>query len=116
MCEVPYLVCSVSMIFCDAKLTRYKQGQHSIVEIIANHGLLDSDILIAHACNASSLDAELLTAAKAYVSCTPDTELQMGLGQPVCFRDDMSTISSLGIDCHSNNSSDIMSQMRLALQ
>lgn len=86
------------------------------MEIIANHGLLDSDIVIAHACNATSLDAELLTAAKAYVSCTPDTELQMALGRPVCFRDDMSTISSLGIDCPSNNSSDIMSQMRLALQ
>jgi cytosine/adenosine deaminase-related metal-dependent hydrolase len=57
-----------------------------------------------------------MTAANAFVSCTPDTELQMALGQPVCFREGMSPICSLGIDCHSNNSSDIMTQMRLGLQ
>lgn len=40
----------------------------------------------------------------------------MGHGDIVCFRDGCTDISSLGIDCHSNNSGDMVSQMRLALQ
>lgn len=59
---------------------------------------------------------EKLTKTKAWISSTPDTELQMGHGYPVCFRPGCLDISSLGIDCHSNNSSDIITQMRLALQ
>lgn len=40
----------------------------------------------------------------------------MGQGLPVCFRDDMKDQCSLGVDCHSNNSSDMITQMRLGLQ
>jgi cytosine/adenosine deaminase-related metal-dependent hydrolase len=40
----------------------------------------------------------------------------MSLGTPVCFRPGLHKISCLEIDCHSNNSADILSQMRLALQ
>lgn len=40
----------------------------------------------------------------------------MGLGYPVCFREDTTSISSLGIDCHSNNGPSIVNQMRLGLQ
>jgi cytosine/adenosine deaminase-related metal-dependent hydrolase len=52
----------------------------------------------------------------AHVSSTPSTELQMALGDPVCFRSDFQSISSLGIDCHSVTSADIPGQMRMALQ
>ena len=62
------------------------------------------------------MDAHLIAESGARVSSTPDTELQMGHGDPVCFRPDLFEYSSLGIDCHSNNSSDILTQMRLALQ
>jgi Amidohydrolase family len=42
----------------------------------------------------------------------------MALGNPVCFDPvlDVQSISSIGIDCHSNNSTSIPSEMRLALQ
>ncbi len=40
----------------------------------------------------------------------------MGMGNPMCFREGCTDNSSLGIDCHSNNSSSIPSQMRVALQ
>lgn len=40
----------------------------------------------------------------------------MGHGDIVCFKEGCFGISSLGIDCHSNNSGDLVSQMRLALQ
>lgn len=81
-----------------------------------SYGLLGPDILLSHATNLTDSDVEKLTKSKAWISSTPDTELQMGHGNPVCFRPGCSDISSLGIDCHSNNSSDIITQMRLALQ
>ena len=40
----------------------------------------------------------------------------MGHGFPVCFQEGCGDISSLGIDCHSSISSDMATQMRLALQ
>ncbi|KAL1963266.1 hypothetical protein VTN77DRAFT_8489 [Rasamsonia byssochlamydoides] len=91
-------------------------GSHSIVDLIDAHGLLGPDILISHATNLTQSDVEKMTKAGAFVSSTPDTELQMALGYPVCFREDMKDICSLGIDCHSNNSADIITQMRLGLQ
>jgi cytosine/adenosine deaminase-related metal-dependent hydrolase len=86
------------------------------VNVLHSYGLLKDDILLSHASQAEAEDAARLLAAHAHVSATPDVELQMGHGIPVCFRPDLHTISSLGIDCHSNNSADMLSQMRLALQ
>ncbi|KAF7375858.1 Metallo-dependent hydrolase [Mycena sanguinolenta] len=91
-------------------------GPHSVVNILDSYGLLKDDILLSHANQAFDEDAAQLVAKNAHVSATPDTELQMAHGTPVCFRPDLHKISSLGIDCHSNNSGDILSQMRLALQ
>lgn len=91
----------------------------STVELLHGFGLLDESILLSHATNATVEDARLLKEAGAHVSCTPSTELQMALGQPVCFRDDlpgMQEQSSLGIDCHSNNAGSVVGEMRLALQ
>lgn len=78
--------------------------------------LLGSDILFSHATYLTQSDIEKLNKAKVWLSTTPEMEQQMGYGNPVCFRDGCSNISSLGIDCHSNNSADMVSQMRLALQ
>ncbi|KAL7804958.1 Metallo-dependent hydrolase [Trichoderma aethiopicum] len=93
-------------------------GQHSIVDTLEAHSLLAPDILLSHATNLTPSDARKLSAASAHISSTPDTELQMGLGNPVCFRDDndIKSISSLGVDCHSNNGASLVNQMRLALQ
>ncbi|KAJ6497735.1 hypothetical protein C8R45DRAFT_137839 [Mycena sanguinolenta] len=91
-------------------------GSHSVVNILDSYGLLKDDILLSHASQALEEDAVQLIAKDAHVSATPDTELQMAHGTPVCFRPDLHKISSLGIDCHSNNSADILTQMRLALQ
>ncbi|KAJ7244179.1 hypothetical protein B0H12DRAFT_1203662 [Mycena haematopus] len=91
-------------------------GSHSIVNILDSYGLLKDDILLSHASQALEEDAVQLVAKNAHVSATPDTEMQMAHGTPVCFRPDLHEISSLGIDCHSNNSGDMLTQMRLALQ
>lgn len=86
------------------------------MDVIDEYGLLGPDILVSHASNMTDSDGQKLNKANASISSTPDTELQMGLGYPVCFRDDVKGISSLGTDCHANNGSSIVSQMRLALQ
>ncbi|RHZ62452.1 uncharacterized protein CDV56_105925 [Aspergillus thermomutatus] len=91
-------------------------GQHSIIDVLDGYGLLGPDLLISHATNMTDADGEKLKRARASVSSTPDTELQMGLGYPVCFRNDVKAISSFGVDCHANNGSSIIMQMRLALQ
>ncbi|KAJ6606052.1 hypothetical protein DFH09DRAFT_1386467 [Mycena vulgaris] len=91
-------------------------GNNLLVALLSSYGLLKDDILFSHANGALPEDAVRLTAANAHISSMPDTELQMASGASVCFRPDMYKVSSLGIDCHSNNSGDILSQMRLALQ
>ena len=84
--------------------------------MLDSHGILGSDMLIAHATQATPEDAEKLIKARAHISSTPETELQMALGEPTCFRSDLNNIASLGVDCHTTNSATIFTQMRLALQ
>ena len=81
------------------------------------YGLLNSSVLFSHANNASDEDAVLVKTKGAHVSSTPSTELQMGLGDPVCFdaKLDWQSHASLGIDCHNNNATSMPSEMRVAL-
>jgi cytosine/adenosine deaminase-related metal-dependent hydrolase len=78
--------------------------------------LFGSDVLLAHSTNATAEEAAQINHVGAHVSSTPSTEIQMGLGDPVCFRSDLAKVSSLGVDCHTAAAADIPGQMRLALQ
>ncbi|KAF4998730.1 hypothetical protein FGRMN_3056 [Fusarium graminum] len=89
---------------------------HSVVGILESYGILDKDILLSHVNPLSDSEAKKIEEAGAAVSSTPDTELQMGHGWPVCFQDNAKSFSSLGIDCHSNNTGSIVAQMRVGLQ
>jgi hypothetical protein len=91
-------------------------GMRSIPDVLAGYDLLRPDILLSHANGAPEKDAELLSSAGAYISCTPDTELQMGLGMSMAFQSNFKRIASFGVDCHSNNRSDMLTQMHLGLQ
>lgn len=84
--------------------------------LLDSYDLLDDSILLSHATGATPEDAVLIKTANAYVSLTPSTELQMAAGASVCFCDDMQVCSSLGIDCHNNNSASIPSEIQLGLQ
>ncbi|KAJ6112131.1 hypothetical protein N7523_008192 [Penicillium sp. IBT 18751x] len=99
--------------------THYVKGlfnDDSLVDILDSYDLLGPDILLSHATNLTETDISKLTQANSWISTTPETELQMGHGNIVCFRQGCTNMCALGIDCHSNNSGDIISQMRLALQ
>ena len=98
-------------------LTLKLAGQHSVIALMDAYGILDSSVLFSHANNASDEDAALVKAKGAHVSSTPSTELQMGLGDPVCFNErlDWQSHASLGIDCHNNNATSMPSEMRVAL-
>ncbi|KAJ5930561.1 hypothetical protein N7466_006054 [Penicillium verhagenii] len=86
------------------------------VSLLKEYDLLNSTILFSHINGIAESDAQTLLAHGAHFSSTPETELQMGLGEPVAFNPDLSSNASIGIDCHSNNSSDILTQLRLGMQ
>ncbi|KAK1522392.1 amidohydrolase [Colletotrichum costaricense] len=87
----------------------------SVLQILNNHNLLGSDILISHANFPKDGDAELVKKHNACISATPNTELQMGW-PPVALHPEFEANSSLGVDCHSCGSSFMPNQMRLGLQ
>jgi cytosine/adenosine deaminase-related metal-dependent hydrolase len=83
-----------------------------------SYGILDSTILFAHFSNPTQNDAKLLLESNSHASSTPSTEMQMAMGHPVAF-DPALNIQfncSLGVDCHTNNSASMVSEMRLLLQ
>ena len=89
---------------------------HSSVDLLEAYGLLEEDLLFSHATPLNDSDASKIEKARASISSTPDTELQMSHGWPVCFQENCKAFSSLGVDCHSNNTGSIVAQMRVGLQ
>lgn len=73
-----------------------------------------SDILLSHATGLSGQEKDLLQESQVPVSTTPDTEAQMGFGWPIAFTPGINY--SFGVDCHTNNTSSILSLARSALQ
>jgi len=84
---------------------------------LAAQKLLGPDMLHVH-CNFSSDDElKMIRDSGGAVSCTPETELQMGMGFPVIGRLlALGMAPSLGIDIVSDYSGDMFSQMRIGLQ
>lgn len=94
-------------------------GKVHLPLLLESYGILDDSFLFSHLVGANKEEETAIAKVNAHVSCTPSTELQMGGGQPACFRDDLPELqkfSSLGIDCHTNNASSIVQEMRIGLQ
>ncbi len=87
----------------------------STVQLMAGHGVLGPDVIVSHANHPRPEDAGLFAAAKAWVSTTPNTELQMGW-EPLALQAEFRGQASLGVDCHSWGSGYMPGQMRLLLQ
>jgi len=93
-------------------------GWDPLVNKLADWKILDSSFLMSHSCGMDVAEAEIYKKYGVFNSSTPDTEMQMAMGPPICFNDElgMQRLSSLGVDCHSNNTASIPAQMRLVLQ
>lgn len=60
----------------------------SFPELIDSYGLLDERFLFSHSNNMTPKEIELCHSKKFSISSTPDTELQMAHGSPICFDDE----------------------------
>lgn len=94
------------------------QSFNSLPAMLESYGILDERMLLSHCNGMTKEDAELFHKRNAHISSTPSTEMQTGIGVPVCLDDKVpiQDLCSLGVDCHSNNAGSIVSEMRLALQ
>jgi cytosine/adenosine deaminase-related metal-dependent hydrolase len=95
---------------------RWDQGDRT-VEKLAVAGHLADDLLFVHGATLTDGELRAISESGASISCTPETELQMGMGRPVHARATKEqAATSLGIDIASNFSGDMFAQMRLLLQ
>jgi cytosine/adenosine deaminase-related metal-dependent hydrolase len=97
----------------------HQMSMNDVIQQVKSQGLLDHRMLFSHANGYPAESIQAIANAGAHISSTPSTEMQMALGDPVCFDDDYPMAqaqSSLGIDCHSNQASSIVYEMRLGLQ
>lgn len=80
-------------------------------------GLLRPDVVLVHMNYTLEEEWSLVATSGAAVACTPDTELQMGMGRPVTVAARRHGLTpSFGTDIVSNNSADMFTALRLALQ
>ncbi|KAI1056880.1 hypothetical protein LB507_002301 [Fusarium sp. FIESC RH6] len=97
----------------------HQMNMNDVIQQVKNQGLLDHRMIVSHANGYPAESIQAIADTGAHISSTPSTEMQMGLGDPMCLNNDYPTAqaqSSLGIDCHSNQASSIVYEMRLALQ
>lgn len=117
MPKIPPLVFSVP--FSDFQMlldTDYSLGNHPLIHTLVAYNLIKSpsDILLSHATGIDAHERAKLVQTQVPVSSTPDTETQMGFGWPLAFTPGINY--TLGVDCHTNNTSSILSLARSALQ
>ena len=97
----------------------FVRDAESLPVLLKSYGLLQKGMVLSHAGGATSDEVKLLNDADCFVSATPNTELAMAVGPPVCFRADLpgiDKICSIGVDCHSATSGSMVNEMRQALQ
>lgn len=87
------------------------------VEVMHQHDLLGDDLLLVHCTFNTPEEWKLLEGTGTMVSVCAETEMQMGMGYPAIAEVTAHTPGpSLGIDCVSGDSGDMISHARLVLQ
>lgn len=87
------------------------------VEVMHRHDLLGDDLLLVHCTFNTPEEWKLLEGTGTMVSVCAETEMQMGMGYPAIAEVTAHTPGpSLGIDCVSGDSGDMISHARLVLQ
>jgi len=88
-----------------------------VIPALEQHGALGTDLLFVHGAHLTDGDLQSLRRHGGWLSTTPETEIQMGMGYPVLERVvESGSTPSLGIDIVSNFAGDMFAQMRLMLQ
>jgi 5-methylthioadenosine/S-adenosylhomocysteine deaminase len=87
------------------------------VEVMHEHRLLGDDLLLVHCTFNTPEEWSMLDGTGTMVSVCAETEMQMGMGYPAIAEVTAHTPGpSLGIDCVSGDSGDMISHARLVLQ
>lgn len=87
------------------------------VDVLHRSGLLGDDLLLVHCTFNTPEEWDLLDGTGVTVSVCAETEMQMGMGYPAVAETTRHVGGpSLGIDCVSGNSGDMISHSRLVLQ
>ena len=87
------------------------------VALMHQHGLLGSDLLFVHTNLSSDEEIRMIVESGGAISSTPETEMQMSMGPSVIGRFAAAGgRPTFGCDIISNNSGDLLTQARLALQ
>ncbi|KAJ4291604.1 hypothetical protein N0V90_009499 [Kalmusia sp. IMI 367209] len=88
-------------------------GMQSPVKKMKEAELLGPDIVLSHCNRLDSTDLKTLSAHGIYVSSTPETEAQMGLGWPMALEPHVN--GSIGVDTHACGPSTVLGQARSLL-
>ncbi|KAK6503749.1 hypothetical protein TWF481_008753 [Arthrobotrys musiformis] len=91
-------------------------GSQSSITTMDQQQLAGPDVLVSHSNQMNDSDAVIFKKHGMSVASTPMTELQMGLGLPICYDPRFEDRAGLGIDCHSSGAGDMITQMRVGLQ
>ncbi len=103
-------------ISCHVSMGNYDAGTE-VVRQLGEAGLLADDLLFVHGATLTADELKWMADNGAALSVTPETELQMGMGNPCAVRAlDAGVRTSIGIDIVSNYAGDMQAQMRLLLQ
>ena len=94
----------------------YYDSGRKIVTSLQKRGLIDKDMLFVHCSALDHDEIETILAAGAGVSCTPEVDLQMGMGHSPALRmHNMGIRTGLGLDITSNYAAEMFTQMRIVL-
>lgn len=86
-------------------------------EMLHKHGLLGPEQIHVHTNTCTEHEFRLLADAGCHIACTPDTEMQMGMGHPVFLEAKRHGINcGVGCDIITLNGGDVVGQLRLGLQ
>lgn len=103
-------------ISCHVAMGTYDRGRQVVSRLHAA-GLLDARLLFVHGASLTDAEFELIANSGAAICSTPETELQMGMGDPIAFKARAAGArAALGIDIVSNYSGEMFTQMRMMIQ
>lgn len=93
----------------------YDSGRGNVANL-KNLGLIGRDMLFVHCSSLSPDEYQTILDSDAGIACTPEVDLQMGMGHSPALRThDMGIRTGIGLDITSNYAAEMFTQMRVIL-